>query len=69
MYVDQSEVPTERANIGFTAVKLSEGRHHVRIVYEPLLQKAGLLATMIGILFMGVEWLRDKRGGILRRHK
>ncbi len=27
------------------------------------------MTSIIGILFMGVEWLRDKRGGILRRHK
>lgn len=67
VYVDQEEVPTERAHIGFTAVKLSEGKHHVRIEYDPLLQKVGLLATIVGIMLMGVECLRGKKGGFLRK--
>lgn len=60
VHVDQVEVPVERANVGFMAVKLPEGKHHVRVVYEPILQKAGLLATIIGILLIAGEGLRQK---------
>lgn len=69
VYVDQTEVPTERANVGFIAAKLPEGKHHIRIVYEPLLLKLGLLATVIGILATGGEYLRNKRGGLTVRRK
>lgn len=61
-YIDQEEVPTERANVGFMAVKLSEGKHHVRMVYESLWMKLGLLSTILGCLGIGLDV-------ILRNHK
>lgn len=61
VYVDQTEVPTERANIGFTAVKLAQGTHHIKIVYDPLLQKIGLAAAFLGILFTASEWVMNKK--------
>lgn len=69
VYVDQERVSTQRANIGFTAVKLPEGRHHVRMVYEPLQMKMGLLATLLGILLTGAEWLRTGGGLRVQRKK
>ena len=69
VYVDQAEVSTERANIGFTAVKLTEGMHHVRVVYDPLWQKMGFLASLIGILLIGVECLKNRTGGGLRMRR
>lgn len=61
VYVDQTEVPTERANIGFTAVKLAGGTHHIKISYEPLLQKVGLAAAFLGILFTAADWVMSKK--------
>lgn len=61
-YIDQEEVPTQRANAGFTAVKLPEGKHHVRMVYESLWMKLGLLSTILGCLGIGLDV-------ILRNHK
>lgn len=61
-YIDQEEVPTERANAGFMAVKLPEGKHHVRMVYESLWMKLGLLSTILGCLGIGLDV-------ILRNHK
>lgn len=67
VYVDQVKVPTKRANVGFTAVKLSEGKHHVRIVFEPLLERVGLAATVMGILLSVMLLLRDRRQCKLRK--
>lgn len=63
VYVDGRQVQTFRANIGFMAVSMDEGNHHVKIVYEPLLQKLGTAATLLGIMIaLGLPiWDRRRR--------
>lgn len=61
VYVDGRQTKTSRANIGFTAVSMKEGNHHVQIVYDPLPQKLGGAATLLGILIAAGLLLRDKR--------
>lgn len=61
VYVDGRQKTTSRANIGFTAVSMEEGNHHVQIVYEPLPQKLGAAATLLGVLIAVGLLIRDKR--------
>lgn len=60
-YVDDVQMPIYRANVGFMAVKLIEGRHHVRLVYEPTLEKAGFAVTFLGIVILCGMLVWDKR--------
>lgn len=66
VYVDGRQTKTSRANIGFTAVSIEEGNHHVQIIYEPLLQKVGAAATLFGIMIAVGLLIRNKRRRRLR---
>lgn len=61
VYVDGRQIPAFRANIGFMAVDMEPGDHHVEVVYDPLLQKLGAAATLLGILIAVGLLIWDKR--------
>lgn len=61
VYVDQRGTAAKRANVGFMAVELSAGTHHIEIVYEPLPQKIGLAAALAGVFLTGLDYVRDKK--------
>lgn len=66
VYVDGTQTPTQKANVGFTAVELTEGEHHVRIVYDPIPEKAGFIVTILGIAILGGLLIWDRRQYHLR---
>lgn len=61
VYVDGRQTPICRANIGFMAVDLEEGDHHVKMVYDPLPQKLGAATTLFGIMCSVSLLIWDKR--------
>lgn len=67
VYVDDKQTPTCRANIGFMAVSVDEGKHHVKLIYDPLLQKMGTVATLLGIMIAIGLLIWDKRWHRLRK--
>lgn len=48
-FVDGSETPIYRANFVFRAVRVAEGMHKVKFVYDPMSFKIGALISGIGV--------------------
>lgn len=63
--VDGAEVPVETVNTAFVGVPLTAGSHQVELVYEPPLQRAGLILSAAGWLlwagFLAAEQLGKGR--------
>ena len=49
-YVDGEEAPIIKANVGFMAVRLDAGEHHVELVYRPLSFTIGVICTIVGFM-------------------
>lgn len=60
-FVDDNETPIYRANFVFRAVKVAEGQHTVRFLYDPFSWKLGLILTGIGVLCTIAFVLFEKR--------
>jgi hypothetical protein len=57
-YIDGNPVKIFRANYNFRAVSIPPGKHEVKVVYNPMSVKLGVLVTslgIIGILVMGLS--------------
>lgn len=48
-YVDGEETEIVKANIGFMAVQLDAGEHHVELVYRPISFAIGVICTIVGL--------------------
>ena len=53
-YVDGKEIPIHQANIGFTAIKVTQGMHEIVLRYETPYLKTGIMISAFGVasLFM-----------------
>lgn len=51
-YIDGQEVSTEKVNIGFVGVPISEGEHKVEFVYQTPFLKLGVIMTGIGVVIL-----------------
>lgn len=60
-YVDDKETSVLRANIGFMAVNIEEGEHHVVMVYDPLPQKLGMVTTVLGLMIVSGLAIRERK--------
>lgn len=60
-FVDSVETPIYRANFVFRAVKVPEGAHTVRFLYDPLSWKLGLMVSGIGLVVTTFLVLLGKR--------
>jgi uncharacterized membrane protein len=49
-FVDDREVPVDRANAAFLAVHVPQGRHHVRVVYRPRSFVIGAWVSVLTLL-------------------
>ena len=56
-YVDNQPVQSLKANLAFTAVPVSAGRHHVELRYEPVTFWRGLAVTTLTL----IGWIAARR--------
>lgn len=56
-FVDQAQTPTLKADVGLLGIKLTEGRHHVKLRYLPPFFPIGLAVTGLSlVIFLVCLW-------------
>ena len=60
-FVDGRETEILRANLTFRAVKVPEGEHEVRFIYDPKSFKIGGWLSIATLIFLSVSLLYDKK--------
>lgn len=64
-YIDNNEVPLEKANIMYMGVPISNGEHHIELRYFPYGMKIGLYITCVTLFLV----LRTKMNWLFIKHK
>lgn len=63
-FVDGKETEVLKANVGFLALEIGEGKHEVQLLYETPGLKAGMLCSMISLVSLAAIFGYEKK----RRH-
>ncbi len=58
--VDENEPPLLRANLGFQALEVPAGRHHVALVYRDVYFRMGAVISVISLVVCLVFWLQAR---------
>lgn len=66
-YVDGQKVDVLKANIGFVAVKIPQGEHDVRFVYETPGLRLGIIVSIIALSILILTALYERKGQVRSR--
>lgn len=70
IYVDEKKVSYEKTDLSFIGFKIKKGTHHIKIVFEAPLLKAGMIISIVGLIsFINICFMDKKKIRIKAENK